>query len=199
MVDHRDAVAHPFRLVDVVGAEQHRPALGAQLAQHVPDSPPRLRVQTRRGLVQQHQLRIPHQRASHRDALFLPAGQIQEQGVPLVGQAQLLDQRAHRRAVAVERAEQRQEFPHRQVIRQVRFLQRDANSRSQFLVRAPIAAQHLDIAGTGIQQAGDDLHRGSFAGAVRTEKPEALPLPHVQVEAVQRGHSPVALHQFPAT
>ena len=58
VVDHRDPVGELVGLVEVLGAEQDRRALGDQRADDVPDLVARARVEPGRRLVEEHQLGV---------------------------------------------------------------------------------------------------------------------------------------------
>src|SRR6266516_654974 len=55
--------------------EQHGPAVGAETADDLPQLAARLRVESRRRLVEKQELRHTHQRALDRETLLLPARQ----------------------------------------------------------------------------------------------------------------------------
>ena len=61
LVDDRHPVAEPLGLVHVVRRQDDRAAAIAQVANHVPELPPRLRVEAGRRLVQEEDLGVAHQ------------------------------------------------------------------------------------------------------------------------------------------
>src|ERR671914_1129784 len=75
-VDEDDPVADLAREPHLVGHHDHRHAVPGQLAHHVEDLADHLRVERRRRLVEQHQLRLHRQGASDRHTLLLAAGQV---------------------------------------------------------------------------------------------------------------------------
>src|SRR6185369_11788981 len=81
VVHDRDAVAEPLSLVHIMRREQRGAALPAKRLDQVPELPPRLRVQARRGLVEEQQLGIVDERARERQALALPTGQLDDPGL----------------------------------------------------------------------------------------------------------------------
>ena len=75
--EHRDPIAERDRLDLVVGDVDRRHSHPAvQPLQLGPHLDPQLRVEVRQRLVQEEHLRLAHQRASHRDALPLPPGEL---------------------------------------------------------------------------------------------------------------------------
>jgi hypothetical protein len=62
VLDDRHAIGERGRLVQVVGGEQHRLAERAQRADHLPGVAAGRRVKAGCGLVEEHQLGVPHQR-----------------------------------------------------------------------------------------------------------------------------------------
>ena len=69
-------VAEHLGLVHVVGGQHDRAPGVVDAAQQVPQVAPGLRVERRRRLVEEHQLRVVHQRAGDRQPLLLAAGQL---------------------------------------------------------------------------------------------------------------------------
>ena len=74
VVDHRHAIAEALRLVHVVRGEEHGLAALLEPLHHIPELPPRLRVESSGRLVEEQQVRIGNERARHREALLLAAG-----------------------------------------------------------------------------------------------------------------------------
>ena len=172
----------------------------AKLADDLPQLPPRLRIQPRRRLVQKQQLRVPHQRAGHRQPLLLPAGKISHPRFCFLLQRHPGHHFFRLHAAAIKAAKQRQRFPHAQFFRQPRFLQRDADPLADFIVvLAPAVAQHFDLAGRGVQQPLDDFDRRRFPRPVGPQQSKALPLLDGQIQPAHRIHrrlGVVALRQI---
>ncbi len=74
VVHERDAMT-PLRLVEVRGGDQDGHALARQLDEDVPELATRHRVHAGRGLVEQQDARLRHQRAGERQLLLHPAAQ----------------------------------------------------------------------------------------------------------------------------
>ena len=74
-------------------------------------------------------------------------------------------------------------------------LRHDAHLRPRLLrVAGQRVAEHLELALVGDRLRGEQPHRRRLARAVGPEQADARPLGHVEVEAVDRGDRPVALH-----
>ena len=83
VIDNRDAVAQVFRLFHVMGGHQNRAAARPERFQQRPELPPRLRVKSGRGFIQEQQVRIAGQRTGERQALFLSARQLADAAAAL--------------------------------------------------------------------------------------------------------------------
>ncbi|EGE60176.1 6-pyruvoyl-tetrahydropterin synthase [Rhizobium etli CNPAF512] len=77
----------------VVGDDHHRHVLGGELQDDLFDLADELGVERRGDLVEQHQLRIEHQRAGDRHTLLLAAGKLGRIGLRLGPQPEALEQR----------------------------------------------------------------------------------------------------------
>ena len=75
MVDDHHLIGQRLGLLHQVRGEQHADAIGAQAGDDVPDQPAGLRVHPGGGLVEEHHLRSPDQRAGQRKPLLLATGQ----------------------------------------------------------------------------------------------------------------------------
>ena len=84
VLDKQDAAADLAGKVHLMGDDDHRHAAFGQHAhgrQHLADH---RRIERRRWLVKEHDLRLHHQAASNRHALLLAAGEIGRHGVELI-------------------------------------------------------------------------------------------------------------------
>src|ERR1700737_479237 len=71
VIDDGQSVAQPFRLIHVVGGEQHSPAGLLEAANQVPELAPALGIESGCRLVQKQNLRIAHQRGGYGQPLPL--------------------------------------------------------------------------------------------------------------------------------
>ena len=98
VLDDRDAVAQALGLLHQMRRQEHGLAAGADAAHEIPDGAAGLRIEPGRQLVEKHHLGIVDERERDEQPLLLSARQRHEPGVPLVGEAELLEQ-----AIAVDR------------------------------------------------------------------------------------------------
>jgi len=75
-----------------VRRQEHRLAAVPDVAHQLPDRSPSLGVEPRRQLVEKHDLGIVDQRQGDEQSLLLPARQVHEPGIALVGESQLVEQ-----------------------------------------------------------------------------------------------------------
>ena len=73
--DDDHALGERLDLLEVVAGQQHRRAVGVVVAERLPQDVPRLDVETRGRLVEQHQPRAADEREGDREPPLLPAGQ----------------------------------------------------------------------------------------------------------------------------
>src|SRR4051794_12369833 len=76
VLDDRDAIGQLLRLVEVVGREQHGLVELLEPADHAPRGAPRGGVEARRGLVEEHQLGVAHQRQRQVEPAPLPTREL---------------------------------------------------------------------------------------------------------------------------
>ena len=91
----------------IVGRDQHDPALVAQRAQQRDDRLLGLHVDAGEGLVEQDDLALLRQRAGEEDALLLAAGEFADLALAELGHADALQRRVDRCVVARLRAMRR--------------------------------------------------------------------------------------------
>ena len=91
-VDHGDPVGELVGLVEVLGAEQDRGALGHQRPDDVPDLVARARVEPGRRLVEEHQLRRDHDARGDVEPAPHAAGVVLDEPARRVGDAERLEQ-----------------------------------------------------------------------------------------------------------
>ena len=92
VVDDRDAVAERVRLLEVVRRQEHGRAGVAQLAHLVPHPRAALRIEARRRLVEEQQLRQVHEPDADVEPALLPAGIGLRRAVGAVGELERGDQ-----------------------------------------------------------------------------------------------------------
>ena len=196
-IEDRQVVAQDLGLVHVVSRDQHRAAARAEGLDDVPQAPTRGGVQTRRGFVQEQQVRIPDQGTSQGQTLPLPTGKLIDLGVALFLQSHEVQHFIKPAPALVEAAEQPHGFEHRRLVPHLGVLQLHADALAYRVVvaRSPAHAQQLDLAVIGVDQALEHLDRGRFAGPVGAQQAEHLPAGKLKVDAVDRGQVAKALDQ----
>src|SRR5689334_21645719 len=194
MVDDRDAIAEPLGLVHIVGREQDRAARGLELLDEVPDLAARLWIEPRRRLVEEEQIRVADDRAGDGQSLLLPAGQLTNPAVTLLVELDESNDVVDRSARRIEAAKQSHRFGDRQLLRELRFLQLDAEALAKLAVVArPAPAEHDDITLVGGVEALADLDRRRLAGAVRPEQAETFAGRDLEVQSIDGDDVRVAL------
>ena len=143
--------------------------------------------------VEQENLRIVHQHAGEADALLHAAAERPDQSALFFTQADQLEHVVDRllalgRTDAVARREKVEVLGHLHVLvhaEKIRHVAEDA----PYLVGLGhhVVSHHPGRAGRGRQEGGQDAQRGGFAGAVRADEPEQVPLVDREVEGIERG------------
>src|SRR6185503_15124485 len=101
---------------------QHRLAPVADPPYQIPDRSPRLRVQSRRQLVEKDDLRVVDQGERNEQTLLLSARERHEPGVPLLGESQLFEQSRPVNGRLVQRCQEIDGFPHLDSLLELRLL-----------------------------------------------------------------------------
>ena len=175
--------------------EQHGTATPAELLDDAPQLPPRLRVQSRRRLVQEQQIRIAHERASNGQALPLPAGELAHPCRTLLLERDQGQYLVHAPAAPVEAPEQAHHLFHLELLGQLGLLKLSTHALTQLgFVAIPGQPQHFHLASVRLSQTLEDLDGRRFAGTIGTEHAEALTPAYIQVDAGHGGNVSVALH-----
>ncbi len=194
VVDDGDAVAQALRLFHQVCGQEDGLAALADAAHEVPDRASRLRVESGRQLVEEHDLGIVDERERDEQPLLLTARQRHEPGVALIAQAELLEQAITVERRAVERRPELDRFPHLDALLELRLLQLDADP---FLQRVGltdgIQAEDGDGAAIRRPEPFDAFHRRRLAGAVGADQAENLSRLHVECDLVDRDRPAVSL------
>jgi small GTP-binding protein len=199
-IDDRHAIAQPCRLLHVVRGEQDRTAARLQLLDDLPDLPARGGVEPGGRLIEKEHLRIADQRTGERQALLLPAGELAYEGPTLLLEADRGERLLGPEPLAIEAAKQLGELDDAELLGEACLLQLHAETAAQPLpVALPALAQDLERAAVGREQSLEELDGGGLAGAVRTQKPEALARFDGEIETVHRHQVAVALHQAAAS
>ncbi len=175
VIHDRDPITERLGLVHVMRREHNRAAVGPESREQLPELATRLRIEACRRLVEKQQVRITRERARHREALLLAAGEFPHPAAALRFELDDAQQFVDRAAAMIERPEEPQRLFDGQLLRQLRLLQLDAEPLTQLALGvAPPQPENLHVAGVGREQAFEDLDGGRLAGAVRAQESEAL-------------------------
>src|SRR5207248_2690460 len=96
VVHDRDPVAQGLGFLEVVRGQDDRLASLPEVGNEIPERTSRGRVQARRGLVEEEELRVVDERERNRQPLALAAREMARLRVPLLGQVKGLDDLACR-------------------------------------------------------------------------------------------------------
>src|SRR5581483_10342975 len=200
--DDGNGVAELLRLIHVVRGNEHARALLAHVPDEAPDFTAGVRVEARRGLVQDQQRRLRHHGDADQELAPQAAGEVagglarvRRQGQRLhevVGPRLSLPRRK-----PVQPAEEGQVLVRAQVEIWHRLLGHDAHEPLRLPGPADdVRAEYRDRAAGGRELAGDLAHHGRLAGAVRAEQGEDAPARDVEVDTVIGEHAlGIALRQ----
>ena len=196
--DDTDPVGEVLGLVEVVGGEQDRGALGGERADQAPEVAAGLRVEACRGLVEEEQVGSTDDAERDVEAAPLATAQADDPGVGLVVEA---DRGEHVGDVAGVRVGLRgagQRLARGQQVKASGRLQHDPHPVAP---REPgplrVGAEHPHVTGVPVAEPLGDLDGGRLAGAVRAEQGEALAGADVEVEPVDGGPPRVGLGESP--
>jgi hypothetical protein len=156
----------------------------------------RARIEAGRWLVEEDELGIPDEGDTEVEASLLASRERLHSRVPLLGEADELDDLVHVARVGEVAGEQPVRLAYGQEWAQLRLLEDDAHPFPELARRiAGIEAEHGRASAVALAVALQDLDRRRLARAVRTEEPEHLALRDVEADAVERLHVPVRLRQ----
>ncbi len=175
--------------------DDHRAALGGDLAQHVEHDRGRLRVEVARRLVREHDRRVVHEGAREGDALLLAAGQLVRHPAGRVLQAEPLDERP----AALQRAGRRVGQPRgecdvllaRQLGHEVEELEDEADppraQTRQVAFGAPVdaLARELDRPGLRAVQTAQQVQQRRLPRARAAHDGHELPGVHLERRAIE--------------
>ena len=152
-----------------------------------------------RWFVQEEQVGVADQRTGHGQALPLAARQLAHPGTGLLLQRNSPDRFLGLETVSVETAEEPQGLKNRQLLRELGFLQRDADALLDVVVAAgaPAKTQHLDFTGSWSEQTFQDFNGCGLARPVGTEQAKALAHLDRQVQAAHGFHGGFAVVALP--
>ena len=171
-------------LLQIVGGEQHRGALGAQLADQPPDGGPGLRVEAGAGLVQEEHLGAAEQ--GHREVEPAPfaAGQLLDPDAGPVAEADQLQGLRDRAGAAGHPGPGAAGLRGGELTGEAALLEHDADPRPDGgALLEGVVAEHPDGAAAGRGQPLDELQGGGLAGAVGAEQGEQLAAADGEVDA----------------
>ena len=197
VIDQRDPVAQPLRLLHQVGDEQDRHATVAHPFDQLPGVAAGLGVEPGGQLVEHRDFRPADQGQHDRQPLLLAARQLPEVVVARRLEPERGQQLAPVRGPAVERGVQLHRLAHPHPVGQRAVLELDADALVELVpVAAGVEAEHADRAAVGGAQARDALDRRGLAGAVAAEDAEDLPGAHREAHVVHGDRRAVRLVQM---
>ena len=183
-VDHDHALGERLHLLEVVAGEHHRPALGVEVADRLPQRVPGVDVETGGRLVQEHQARVPDERESHCQPSLLATGQATGLPPREVGEAEALQQLAGGHGPLVVPGDEVDHLAHPQQRRQPGLLRGVADPSAAHRV-ARVATEELDRARGGATQPEHQADQRGLPGAVGAEQPDQLAGGDVEADAVE--------------
>ena len=190
VVHDRDPVTQAVRLLHVVRGQQDGLPGPVELAEHVPQRQPTLRVKAGGGLVEEEHRRAVEDRAGHHQPLGHAAGQGVHRGLGPLGQLEPVEQFVGQaaglaRADAEQAAVEIEVLPHGELPVERVLLRHDP---AQLLCQRRVG-RHIDAADESASRRRHDAggqHPGSgrLACAVGPEESEDLTGPHLEVQPV---------------
>ena len=179
VLDDRNAIAQPLRLLHQVRGHEHGLAAGTDAAHQLPDGAAGLRIEAGRQLIEEHDFGIVDERQRDEQPLLLSARQRHEPGVALFGKTELLEKTlALADGLLVERRPQVHRFPHLDAFLEMGLLELDTDAILQLIdVAKRIEAQDGNAAAVGSPNPLHAFHRRGFSGAVGPDQPEDLAVP----------------------
>ena len=200
-VDHGDAVGEAVGLVQVLGGEQHRGAVGDPAFDRLPEGDAAARVEPGGRLVEEEDRRPRDEGRGEVEAAAHPARVGADQAVGGVAEVEALQQLGGAGArlalgQVVEAADHLQVLGPGEVFVDRRVLAGEADLGPQLRrLAGDVEAGDAGAAAVGREQGGEDADRGRLAGAVGPEQAEHGAGGDPQVDPVERAHVAVGLAQ----
>ena len=160
-----------------------------------------LGVERAEGLVEQQHLRFVGQRARHRDALLLAAGELRRQAVVhAIERHQPQQLRAPlaplRRPHAPDAQRELDVLAHRHVAEERVVLEHETNAALAGVHEGDVAPVQRDAAVIDAGQAGNSAQQRALAAAARPEQHEELAARDLERDVVDDGHAAVAFRDL---
>ncbi len=169
-----------------------------EVQDQLPEAAPRLRVESGRGLVEEHDLGVADHGQRDRQALPLPARELHRLRVRLVQEPDLGDHLRRVEPPRIEAREQLRHLEHGEARVERDLLELDADTGLERAgLPARVEAEHADTTGVALPQADEHLHGRRLAGAVGPEQAEDLSGLDAERDPVDRPQLPVPLAQIP--
>ena len=192
VVDDDDVVGELVGLVEVLGREQHGGAVGDELADEAPDVVARLRVEARRGLVEDQQARAADEARAEVEPAAHATGVAAHDAVAGVAEPKALE-RVGRAAAGIGAAQAVEPADHLQVLaagegavdRGELAGQTDQRAYARGVAQH-VAAEHPGGAGVRPKQRRKHAHERGLARAVRAQEALDGARPDREVDAVER-------------
>jgi hypothetical protein len=192
VVEHDDVVGQAVGLLQVLRGEQQRRAVADEVAEQAPQLDAAAGVQARRRLVEEEHGRRRDEARGEVEAAAHAAGERLDEAIGGVGQAETLEELggagAHDRPrQVVEPADHLEVRAGGEQAVDGGLLAGEADLRPHGgRVGDDVVPGHQGAALGGLQERGEDPHRGRLAGAVVAEQAEDRALRHVEVDVAQR-------------
>jgi hypothetical protein len=194
VIDNRDAIAQPFRFLDVVRRHDDRPLLGAQFLDQIANLQANLRIEAAGRLIEEEHLRVVDESERDGEPLFLSAGKRGVIGVFLFPQLEPFQQRLAIHGARIKGTEKIERLAHGDLVREVRGLEANADAVLQFLLLAiGIEIEHLHVARRARPQPFQDFDRARLAGAVWPEQAEDFTRTNFEIDPFDRFETVVRL------
>jgi hypothetical protein len=202
MVDNGNPIAQPLGLVHVMRGQNDCSATALQILDDIPKLPSRLRIQSRRRLIQKNEIRIADERYRDSQTLPLTSGKVPHPRSGLLTEGDQVQRVAGAQTGTVEAPEECQDLQTAQLFMEARLLERHPHTLTDCIVLAlsPPCPKEFDSPRRRFQETFEDLDGGRLAGAVRPQQPKTFTGLNGQVQSVDRidrlAPGPVALRKF---